>query len=137
MDNNLPPQQPTPPTPETPQGAPIVGQGPTVVTPGTTTPIQPVAPQAPIQHGDGKNKGLIIVAVILVVLISVLGIIYYMIVKQSTSTPEPAVVTKPASTPTPIPPTPTPTITDEEILDTELEDPATEITPLQQDATSL
>lgn len=137
MDNNLPPQQPTP-MPEAQQAAPVGPQGPTIVSPGTTTPIQPVAPQAPVQHGNGRNKGLIIVAVILVVLISVLGIIYYMIIKQSTATPKPVVVTQPVVTPTIAPPTPTPSPTDEQILnDTSITDPSTDITPLQQDATTL
>lgn len=139
MDNNTNNQQATstvtPPvtnSASTPT-APEAGQGPVIVPPGT--PTSNVTPVAPPQKHDGKNKSLIIVAVILIVLIAVLGIIYFLIIKQSNANK--TVSTPPAiATPT-VEPTAIPTPTDDEIMSEEVEDPTTEIDPLQQDAASL
>jgi uncharacterized protein HemX len=126
-------------------------QNPTPPTQPTTAPIAPpvVAPPPPVQaapvttppSSGKKGNGLLLVAIILVALIVVLGALYYIIIKQSGQT---------ASVPTY--PTPTPaqttnsiapdvsvtvTPTDDEILNSQVTDPATDATELNQAATGL
>lgn len=115
MENKTPPIQPTTPAPQ----APVVN------------------PQPPIKTG-GKNNGLVIVAIILIALISVLGVLYYLIIKQSYQATTPLQTTaiqtvKPTSAPSP-----TVTPTDEQILqDNAISDPTKDIFPLQQNANNL
>lgn len=123
--------QTTKPQPTTP-----IAQAPITATP-------PVTPIIPLQNAKtgGKNNGLVVVAIILIALISVLGILYYLIIKQSyQTTSTPATETK--TTETTIKPTSTPiptiTPTDEQILqDNAIADPTQDIVPLQQDANNL
>lgn len=132
MDNQT--AQTTPNNPLTPPSS-TGTQGPVVVSPGTST--SSITPVAPPQKNDDKNKGLIIVAVILIILISVLAVVYYLIIKQS-STPTETVNPPVVVSPTIAQPTATPTPSDEEILnESNLEDPTTDIAPIQQDLTNL
>lgn len=98
--NQNPPGSTTPPTPP----APPAGSNPLNETPpppmappppSVTPPPPPVAPPPPpatpppptapstIAAHEGKNKGLVLVAVILTLLIIVLVVLYYVIIKQS------------------------------------------------------
>ena len=75
-----------------------------------------------------------LVAGILVVLIVILGVLYYIILKQSAPTPTPKVV---VPTPTVTAPTPTVTPTDEELLNTEVPNPATDQADLESETQGL
>lgn len=118
--------QPTPPPPPPPQMPP------------TTPPLPTV--QAPVKQAESKkSSGLLLVAVILVVLIVVLGALYYIIINQSTKAPATPTYTKPKAANTLVAPTTIPTVTptDDEILNSEIPDPTTDGTELNQDATGL
>lgn len=123
-------------TPDMPISHASVSQPAPVVPPTPQASPTPIATNNNASRPEGKNKGLLLVAVILFILIAVLIGLYYLIIKQANQTASvpPPIVTKPVVQPT-IQPTVTPT--DNQILNTPVVNPAKDINQLNQNAQGL
>lgn len=138
---------PTDQAPHTDQAAPQEAAPSENVSPESQTPppppvipTQPVAPTTPPTAPvvEKKSNSLVLVAGILITLIAVLGVLYFIILKQSSSPATSVPVkTQTAVKPTTPPVTPTVTPTDDQILNSQVSDPSQDATQLNQDAQGL